>query len=53
MRKPLILSALIAALALSGCDNPKNDTAAAPAPAKDAKQGGSLIIGITWATRWR
>ncbi|QIX97352.1 ABC transporter substrate-binding protein [Cedecea sp. FDAARGOS_727] len=47
MRKPLILSALIAALALSGCDNPKNDTAAASAPAKEAKQGGSLIIGIT------
>lgn len=49
MRKPLVLSALVAALALalSGCDDAKKETAAAPAPAKEAQQGGSLIIGIT------
>ncbi|SQC90970.1 Oligopeptide-binding protein AppA precursor [Cedecea neteri] len=49
MRKPLVLSALVAALALalSGCDDAKKETAATPAPAKEAQQGGSLIIGIT------
>ena len=50
MRKPLLLSALFAslALALSGCDNAKTETAAAPAPAKQAAQdGGNLIVGVT------
>jgi peptide/nickel transport system substrate-binding protein len=49
MRKPLVLSALVAALALalSGCDDAKKETAAASAPAKETKQGGNLIIGIT------
>lgn len=43
MRKPLLLSALFASmvLALSGCDNAKNDTASAANDAKAAaKEGG-------------
>lgn len=50
MRKPLLVSALFAsiALALAGCDNAKSETAAAPAPAQEAaKDGGNLIVGVT------
>ncbi|VFS90333.1 Oligopeptide-binding protein AppA precursor [Kluyvera cryocrescens] len=49
MRKFFIPAAFISlALGLTGCDDAKNkDTANAPAASTAAKEGGSLIIGIT------